>query len=208
MIDVPADLRARADLWAATRLRGASAVFAGVSGGRTSALMHVLFPRAQACFQNTGREHPGTLEFLRRLEEATRPIAWLEYVPPARVGAPPRESSFRIVGFASASRKGEPFRALLEAIRAYRREAKGLGPIAPWARQRICTSYLKIRVQRAFAEWCGHEEHIALTGLRADEPGRVAQMRARSEHTSSVEYLAPLHDLGITKADVDAFWGA
>lgn len=180
----------------------------GVSGGRTSALMHVLLPSTvHACFENTGREHPKTYDFLARVEDATqKPITWLEYVPPPRLGMAPKHSSFKIVSYETADRKGRPFEALLEALAAYRKEVKGKGPIVPWLRQRLCTAYMKIRVQRQYAASINAKEHTSFVGLRADEPSRVAQMKTRD--TSFLEHRAPLSEAGIEKKHVLAFWAA
>lgn len=103
-----------------------------------------------------------------------------------------------------AARRGEPFRAFLEALRTYR-AARGRGPVAPWARQRICTAYLKIRVQRSFGAslW---PEWSAAVGLRADEPERVARLSVRENKHPKEVLVAPLAVAGVTKADVLRFW--
>lgn len=84
------------------------------SGGRTSAFMLYQIARAnggipdecRVTFQNTGREHPATLDFVQRAsEQLDCPITWLEYRPVKPL--------FEVVDFASASRKGEPFTALI-----------------------------------------------------------------------------------------------
>lgn len=67
------------------------AAFAGISGGRTSAMMAALLgPEVTLCFENTGREHPKTYDFLHELDGALGGrIVWLEFRKPRIKGAPP-----------------------------------------------------------------------------------------------------------------------
>lgn len=114
---------------------------AGISGGRTSALMALDYVPKDCilCFQNTGKEHSKTYEFLRRLEDdAQRPIVRLEWRAPTR-GERPKFATFEVVEHNRLSRKGEPFTDLLECLKTYRKKVKNKPPLAPWARQRICT---------------------------------------------------------------------
>ena len=183
---------------------------AGISGGRTSAMMaYLLDPSVVLSFQNTGKEHPATLLFLERLEQDLgRPIVRLEYRAPAR-GEPPRMSTFEVVEHRHLSRHGEPFMDMLECVRTYRAKHKGLGPVAPWPRSRICTAYLKVRTQRKYCASLGWgampREYTEFVGLRADEPARVAKMRGRNDALDTLE-RAPLDEVGIEKDDVLAFW--
>jgi hypothetical protein len=112
--------------------------FAGISGGATSGMMAALLPPyVRLCFENTGREHPNTYEFLRELATALgREITWLEFRKPQVKGARPRDFDFAVVDYATADRSGGPFEAFMEAIAEYR-ETKGEPPLSPWARQRI-----------------------------------------------------------------------
>lgn len=168
------------------------------SGGRTSAYMlwRVLQSHggrlpadAHVIFANTGKEAEETLEFAR--ECSTRwavPITWVEY----RSEAP----GFAIVDFDSASRKGEPFAALIKA-RNYLPN-----PVA-----RFCTVELKILRAVDAMRGMGYEEHDNLVGFRADEPARVAKIAANpSGGPKGVERFAPLARVGITKHDVARFW--
>jgi len=181
---------------------------AGVSGGRTSAMMAYGLPESVLCFQNTGREARKTYDFIARLEQDLgRPIVRLEFRAPAR-GEPPVQATFEIVEHEHLSRRGEPFIDLLECIRTYRAEHKSLGPVAPWARSRICTAYLKIRTQRKFCAslgWGHQRDYTEYTGLRFDEPERVAKMRERNDRLDTDE-RAPLYEAGVTKDDVLRFW--
>ena len=118
------------------------------SGGRTSAFMlkrildahgGTLPPDIQVCFANTGRELEETLSFV---EECSRrwavPITWLEYDPAA-----PHHT--RIVTHATASRDGEPFRAVIAA--------RGFLPNPV---TRFCTSelYVECRIMRSLRPRC------------------------------------------------------
>ncbi|MGE5801585.1 MAG: hypothetical protein ACM358_04970 [Gemmatimonadota bacterium] len=182
---------------------------AGISGGRTSARMAYMLPDdVVLTFQNTGREARKTYDFIAALEQdLDRPIVRLEYRAPPR-GDAPRFSTFEIVEHRHLSRRGEPFRDLLVCLATYRAKHKSEGPIAPWARSRVCTAYLKVRTQRKFCVslgWGPPTDYTEYVGLRADEPGRVAKMRGRNEARNTDE-RAPLFDAGISKSDVLEFW--
>jgi 3'-phosphoadenosine 5'-phosphosulfate sulfotransferase (PAPS reductase)/FAD synthetase len=183
---------------------------AGISGGRTSAKMAFDLPESTIlAFMNTGKEHQKTLEFLRRLEDDLgREITRLEFRAPPR-GDPPGAATFEIVPHDRLSRKGEPFMDLLLCLASYRAKHKGLGPVAPWARQRLCTAHLKIKTKDRFCASMGWKrgEYIDYVGLRADEPDRVANMKQRNEDRDGDE-RAPLFDAGVTKADVLKFWAS
>lgn len=182
---------------------------AGISGGRTSARMaYLLDPGVVLCFQNTGKENDKTYDFIEKLEaDLGRPIIRLEFRAPER-GDPPVKASFEIVEHRHLARDGGPFKDMLECLKTYRKKHKNKGPVAPWARSRICTAYLKIRTQRKFCAslgWGGFRDYTEYVGLRFDEPGRVAKMRGRNNDLNSDE-RAPLFDLGIVKDDVLRFW--
>lgn len=70
---------------------------------------------------------------------------------------------------------------------------------------RFCTTELKIRPMRDWMRARGYEHWTNVVGLRADEPRRVANMRAnRSRERWDV--ALPLVEAGITESDVLAFW--
>jgi hypothetical protein len=168
-------------------------------------MAYLLPPTTIFSFQNTGREHPKTYEFLLRLEEdLQRPIVRLEWRAPPR-GDAPRHARVEVVQHAQLSRRGEPFLDLLECLAAYRMKEKGKPPIAPWAKQRICTAYLKIKTMHAHCRSLGWKDWTFFVGLRADEPDRVALMRPRNESRDTDE-RAPLHEMGLVKADILKFW--
>ncbi len=167
------------------------------SGGRTSAFMlrqildaygGSLPPLVVACFANTGKEMPQTLDFVHQCGVRWNvPITWLEYDP-----AGEKQRKFRIVDRATASRNGEPFEALVKE-RQY----------LPNPVTRFCTTTLKIRVMRDYARSIGWEHWTNAIGLRADEARRVAKIKDQRERWETV---APLHPAGVTKEDVAAFW--
>lgn len=159
------------------------------SGGRTSAYMlwrvlqenQGLPSEAVVCFANTGKEEEATLEFVDRCSrEWDVPIVWLEY----RAEIP----RFEVVDFASASRHGEPFAALIE------NKSYLPNPVA-----RFCTEELKAKAINRYLDSKGIEDAEMMIGVRADEPRRLPKLRARN-------LLVPLADAGVTQVDVQAFW--
>ena len=174
------------------------------SGGSTSGFM--LWRTLQAndpaaiskwlrvVFANTGREEEATLRFVRDCTKQWGvPIDWLEY----------RDTGlgFQVVDFHTASRDGEPFAALI-AKRQY----------LPNPVTRFCTSELKIRTIYKRLRSIGwaeeHEQWDQFIGIRADEPLRVAKMRARATSSESAResLCMPLAEAGVTWQEVDAFW--
>lgn len=198
-----------------------------VSGGRTSGYMlwrilqahgGTLPPDVHAVFANTGREMPGTLDFVQAMASHWGVhIAWLEYRH-----APGRPYT-EVVSHNSASRQGEPFEAFLQASSAL-----------PNPVQRSCTTELKIRtVKRWVLADRGWDRWKNVVGLRADEPWRVYDVRIadgqiqpppavprpnlwgfvppapkRTRRRERWSMVLPLDDAGTTKNDVMAFWQA
>ncbi|WP_165386506.1 phosphoadenosine phosphosulfate reductase family protein [Pseudomonas orientalis] len=173
------------------------------SGGRTSAYMlhQVLENNTDlsdlvVTFANTGKEHPATLEFVRECAERWAvPIAWLEFRDD--------DIGFAVVDYATASRQGEPFEALI-------RKRKYLpNPVT-----RFCTIDLKIRIIHKYLRSLGLSTAEApvdmMTGIRADEPRRVAKIRTRKSTTESkwASMAMPLADAGVGVQDVTEFWAA
>jgi 3'-phosphoadenosine 5'-phosphosulfate sulfotransferase (PAPS reductase)/FAD synthetase len=174
------------------------------SGGRTSAYMlrRVLQSNgglpddALVCFANTGREEEATLRFVRDCSERWGvPIAWIEYRDDA--------TGFASVDFETAARDGEPFEALI------RKRSYLPNPVT-----RFCTSELKIRTMHKWLRlrgWSTEENPVdMMTGIRADEPRRVAKIRARGTTSESKHawMVMPLADAGVSVGDVAAFWDA
>jgi 3'-phosphoadenosine 5'-phosphosulfate sulfotransferase (PAPS reductase)/FAD synthetase len=195
------------------------------SGGRTSAYMlrqildahgGVLPEDVQVCFANTGKERPETLAFVQECGArwGVR-IVWLEWRPtPAqaegRAGLkawlakndPERgivhEAGFERVGPNSASRKGEPFAALI-AMKQY----------TPNALARFCTEELKVSTINRYLRSCGWSEWTNVVGLRRDEGKRVTRRQAAEAAADwKMPYRSafPLYDAGVAKWDVDLFW--
>ncbi len=168
------------------------------SGGRTSGYM--LFKIVEAHggalpddvhvnFANTGKERDETLRFVH--ECATRfgvKINWLEYRPDA--------PGFELVGFNSASRKGEPFQALLDKKKR----------LPNW-KQRWCTSLLKVQPMTDFAKSMGLTpgEYTEVVGLRYDEGLRIFKGMENAEKRGR-KMAYPLSNARTIKADVMRFW--
>jgi hypothetical protein len=168
-----------------------------LSGGRTSAYMLWRVLRANAgklpaeavvCFANTGKEDEATLRFVQRVsDEWAVPIVWLEFRD--------TEERFEVVNFATASRNGEPFEALI------RKRNYLPNPVT-----RFCTIDLKIRpigrylLSHGMAETKTEAENMSMIGMRADEQRRAAKIADKSR--------IPLVKAGITKQHVGDFWRA
>lgn len=166
------------------------------SGGRTSAYMlwRVLQAHAgrlpdgvKVAFCNTGKEREETLRFVH--ECGVRwgvEIVWLEWIKEG--------PGWRAVTFETASRRGEPFDALIEDK-----------SFLPNWQARFCTQYLKVLPLHAWAVAQGFEVYSEVIGLRADEPWRVAKMMGRNVDDGR-KCVAPLASAGVTVRDVAAFW--
>lgn len=161
------------------------------SGGRTSAYMlwrvlqenNGLPDEAIVCFANTGKEEEATLQFVHDCETNWDvEIHWLEYLP--------NDPRFKRVAFDVASRKGEPFEALI-------RKKKYL----PNMVARFCTTELKVLAIDRYLKSLGINDYVTMVGIRADEPRRVAKMKNNKD-----EKLTPLASAGVTEKDVWQFW--
>jgi 3'-phosphoadenosine 5'-phosphosulfate sulfotransferase (PAPS reductase)/FAD synthetase len=175
-----------------------------LSGGRTSAYMlrrildawgGVVPDRAHVLFANTGKERGETLVFLQEIEARWRvPLKWLEYVP--KMGG--SRVAYRKVDFATCSRKGEPFEAMMDHER-----------YVPNGRTRICTQNLKVLVMHEYLKAHGLDvedgDVTEVIGFRADEPKRAADARASDDNANCLLRF-PLLDAGVTSADVLAWW--
>jgi 3'-phosphoadenosine 5'-phosphosulfate sulfotransferase (PAPS reductase)/FAD synthetase len=167
------------------------------SGGRTSAYMlwrvlqsnNGLPDQAKAVFCNTGKEDEATLRFVNDCSVRWGiPITWLEY----RVAEVP----FEVVTFETASRNGEPFSALIK------KKNYLPNPVA-----RFCTVDLKILTLERYIKSIGWSEYENMIGIRADEPRRVAKIRANpSDGRKGVSRFMPLAQVGVQKEDISQFW--
>ncbi|RWO90911.1 Nin-like protein [Mesorhizobium sp.] len=142
------------------------------SGGRTSGYMLHEILRAHGgtlpcdvivAFANTGKEREETLRFVHECGSRWNVhIHWLEYRDD--------EAGFEEVGFNSASRDGEPFKALIDK--------KGYLPNAV---TRFCTSELKVRPMKKFCLSIGWLHWQNVIGLRYDEGLRVMRQLANND---------------------------
>lgn len=123
------------------------------------------------------------------------PIVWLEFRDD--------DAGFAVVDYSTASRQGEPFEALI-------RKRKYLpNPVT-----RFCTIDFEIRIIHKYLRCLGLSTEDApvdmMTGIRADEPRRVAKIRQRKS-TSESKWAAmamPLADAGIGVQDITDFWAS
>lgn len=209
-------------------IEGPAAV--GVSGGRTSAYMlrrmldahqDRLPPNVHLTFENTGQEREETLEFIEELSQKwSVPIRWLEYCntfdledyrkKDGSLSKRARRSLrpfYKIVDFKTASRRGEPFRMMIDYYYQYRTLVKREPPVLPNPVQRLCTANLKIKVGDRFMEDQGFKRFNFYVGIRADEPRRYKKMMA-ANGTNSQRYWSccPLYEAGVHKADINRYW--
>ena len=163
------------------------------SGGRTSAYMlHQILEangglpdRTRVVFSNTGREMPGTLDFVQECGSrwGVR-IDWVEYAPD--------KPWFQTVSHNSAARSGEPFEAMIRHKR-----------YIPNGRKRICTEQLKVRAARRMLVAQGWKRWSKALGIRADEPQRHDQPDQPRE-----SIWLPLVKAHVRRVEVLNFWRA
>lgn len=162
------------------------------SGGRSSAYMlHEILrengplpDRVVVSFQNTGREMPETLDFVREVGERwSVPIVWVEY----RSESP----RFAVVDYATASRDGEPFEQLIRK-RAF----------LPNIAARFCTTELKVRTIKRYLVALGWRRWTVATGIRADESHRCGGKKIKDRWVN----WSPMAAAGVGKSDVADFW--
>jgi len=171
-------------------------MFVSFSGGRTSAYMArwLLDNKSDEydfifTFANTGLEHEKTLEFIDKCDKAWGlNLVWLEAVVNPEFGKGIRH---RIVSFDTASRKGEPFEALIAK--------EGI----PNAARPRCNHRLKVLVMESYRKSLGFKpEHLTAIGIRSDEADRI-NLKAIEEGNACY----PLVQLKpTTKAQVIDWW--
>jgi len=172
------------------------------SGGRTSGFMlkkiidayNGTLPKdLYVVFANTGKEMPQTLDFVRDCADKWDcKIHWLELeISDERPVYRTKE-----VNYETASRKGEPFEALIQ-----RRK------MLPNPVMRMCTQELKMNVMKRFMKEKGHKEWTNVVGLRYDEPRRVAkQNRQNDSNANAWDSVCPLYQDKITVKEILEFW--
>jgi len=168
------------------------------SGGRTSAYMLGQIVQAHGgslpddvipIFANTGKEREETLRFVHNCASHWGvKVHWVEWRNTAE--------GFEEVGYNSASRKGEPFAALIAKKK-----------IPPNWQMRFCTQYLKVEAMTAFMRSRGFEPgtYAEIIGLRHDEGMRLMKMFERNDKDGR-RCVAPLAKAKITERDVLSYW--
>jgi len=150
------------------------------SGGRTSAYMTKMLLDNYAdqyefdvVFANTGQEHERTLEFIKNCDDEWGfNTTWIEAKVIEDAG-----TSFNVVTFETAARKGEPF---VSVINKY-----GISNQA----YPHCTRELKLQPMLKYYKDKGWNDHNIAIGIRADEIRRV------SKHATQNRIVYPLIDL-------------
>lgn len=173
------------------------------SGGRTSAYMLWRILQAHGgslpddvhvCFANTGKEREETLRFVHECGARWGvPIIWLEW----REGAGHEtEDRFEVVGFNSASRNGEPLRAIFQRKK-----------YLPNAVTRFCTAEAKIETMKQYMLSLGYKNWTNVVGLRADEAHRLLKQVLRNISGKECwRSSCPLAVGGVIKRHVMRFW--
>lgn len=169
-------------------------LFLSFSGGKTSGTMTRLCLQHLAdtfdmvvAFANTGEEDERTLQFVHNCDVhfGFRTV-WLE----AQVNPEHGEgTTHRIVTFETASRKGEPFEAVIQKYGVPNRNFPH------------CTRELKKRVLESYMRSIGWTDYYTAIGIRPDESRRV--------NPSAVEQqvVYPLIDwFWMDKQDVNDWW--
>jgi 3'-phosphoadenosine 5'-phosphosulfate sulfotransferase (PAPS reductase)/FAD synthetase len=171
------------------------------SGGRTSAYMlHKVLQNgggqlpneAKVIFCNTGKEEEATLRFVNECSKRWNvEITWLEFA------VQDNEKISKVVNFETASRKGEPFEAVINWYQ----------PSLPNGRARYCSSQMKTRTMHRHLRSLGWTDWDSFIGIRADEPRRVAKFRANPHPENKNETVCmPLVPNNVSSKEVGNFW--
>lgn len=156
-------------------------------------------------FANTGDENEETLEFVQAVSEYWDiPVVWLEAVFPVKVNgavvpmspvvaggkwAGNIGTTFQVVDFASASRRGEPFENMILKF--------GM----PSTSRPFCSTHLKERPITAYQRSIGWDDAFTVIGIRADEADRM------SVSAKERKLLYPLiYPHRMNKAQINAWW--
>lgn len=169
-------------------------LFISFSGGRTSAYMtkRLLDLAAErndgteivTLFANTGQEDERTLRFVDRCDRHFGfNVVWIEAVVDPQKGV---GTGFKVVDFATASRDGAPFEAVIQKY--------GI----PNKNFPHCTRELKLNPMRAYLKSIGWEtgSYDTAIGIRADEVDRISASARENQ------IIYPLVRWGVKKPDV------
>lgn len=171
-------------------------LFVSFSGGETSgymaALLHMVWrgkwEKVVTVFANTGEENEETLAFVNECDRRFGlNVVWVEAV----VHPGLKSCTHRIVDFPTASRRGEPYEAVIQKY--------GI-PNHDWPH---CTRELKLNPMNSYIKSLGWKKgtYVKAVGIRADEA------RRRSPTAKKNGIIYPLMDLrATTKKDVNKFW--
>lgn len=140
------------------------------------------------CMANTGEENEKSLEFAKKCEDYFGwDIVWLECVTNPVHG---EGVSHKIVNFESASRKGEPFEAMI---------AKHGIPNKKFPH---CNRELKLCTIQSYLRSIGWADYYTAVGVRIDEPGRL---NWKSAAENKIIYPLATH-IRKTKVDINIYW--
>lgn len=174
------------------------------SGGRTSAYMlnYIINDEKYkekydfiVVFANTGKEHEGTLEFVRDCEiNFGIDIIWIEARHLDNNGKPFSKKGwgvkFDIVDFKTASRNGEPFEQMLSVL--------GI----PCSSAPFCSDQLKRKPIEMYLKNIGWKGYYKAIGIRCDEIDRM------NPNFKKKKIVYPLiKDHPITKNQIIEWWG-
>jgi hypothetical protein len=165
------------------------------SGGRTSAFMGKFLnenPKYKDfdkvfIFANTGKELPETLDFINKCDnEWNLNIVWLEAKVIYEKGV---GTNYKIVNYNTASRKGEPFKDMLNKYPLPNNIASN------------CTRELKLAPINKYVKSLGYKEVYTAMGIRYDE-------RHRESNTAKEQNIIyPLiYDIKVDNKFIRSWW--
>lgn len=171
------------------------------SGGRTSARMlyFLLFEWEEkdsweflVVFANTGKERPETLRFVHEVHWRWGvPINWIEYTPGSEKGW---KVAVKEVDYFTASRKGEPFEAMIQKI--------GI----PSTNAPFCSQVLKRKTIRAYARVKGWRKYYTAIGIRDDEIDRISVSYKKDRIVYPLISSKRNNFPGMTKPEILYWW--
>ena len=168
------------------------------SGGRTSAymlwwLLNEWKDRDNweiiIVFANTGKEREETLLFIHQCEKHFGvKVIWVEYLENSKSAW--AAAKHKVVDFETASRKGEPFEAMMTKYGMVNMKFPH------------CTRELKQNTIKSYARSIGWKKYFTAIGIRKDEPSRLDWVKAKKNR---LMYPLASHK-PTTKSDINLFW--